>query len=280
MSVAPLRRRGADYAVFGLVGIALLFFGFPTLWMIVMALKSGADIGASPLQPFIPVIDNFRRIVTDQPLLPMIANSAVVSIGSTVLSVFIGSAAAYGILRLGRTSRAVMLIWFLFQRAVPPVVMFVPLYVLFSKFGLLNSHIGLVLAYTTFELPFVVMIMLSFFEEVPAEIGEAAQLDGASAWYRFWSIDLPLVAPGLASTTFFCLLFSWNEFILAKIIAGPDTSTLPLAVNTYLYAFGSGGTVPWGPLAAVGVVIIIPVFVVALLMQKYLVRGMTLGAVK
>lgn len=271
----------ADIAVWACLAVALVFFGFPTLWMVVTSLKSGAVIGsANPLQPFVPVADNFLRVLHDQPLGAMIANSAIISIGSTLLSVLVGSSAAFGILRVGRFGRPALVLWFLFQRAVPPVVMFVPLYVLFSQFGLLNTHLGLILAYTTFELPFVIMIMISFFEEVPAEIGEAAELDGCRAWQRFWRIDLPLVMPGLAATTFFCLLFSWNEFILAKIIAGPETTTLPLAVNTYLYAFGTGGTVPWGPLAAVGTLIILPVFAAALLMQKYLVRGMTLGAVK
>lgn len=275
------RDRVRDSAIWMLALTAVGFFGFPVLWMVLTSLKPDSAIAASaPVWLFTPILDNYHRIFTDQPLGQMIGHSALISLASTALSVIAGAAAAYGMAKLKPIGRPALTIWFLFQRAVPPVVMFVPLYVLFHNFGLLNTHLGLILAYTTFELPFVVLTMVSFFDEVPPEIGEAAMLDGCSAWQRFRLVELPLVLPGLAPTTFFCLLFSWNEFILAKIIAGPDTVTLPLAVNTYLFAFGSGGTVPWGPLAAVGTIIIFPVFAATLVMQKYLVRGMTLGAVK
>ena len=280
------RRASSRHVQDALIYIAALtvvvLFGFPVFWMVMTSIKP--TLAVSSIQPvwlFWPVLDNYKRVFVDQPLALMFANSAGIAIGSTTISVLLGSAAAYGISNKKMLGRPVLTIWFLFQRAIPPVVMFVPLYVVFHALGLLNTHLGMILAYTTFQLPFVVLMMLSFFDDLPGEIGEAAMLDGCSMLSRLFYIDLPLVLPGIAATTFFCLLFSWNEFIMAMIMSGPITITLPMAVNTYLFAFGAGGSsVPWGPLAALGTIIILPASACALLMQRFLVRGLTLGAVK
>jgi multiple sugar transport system permease protein len=285
MLIAPTRRRPARvltvcvaYVAAG--GVALVF-GFPILWMLLTALKTQADVASLvPTWIFWPTIDNFRRVISDQPMVLMLGNSSLIAVCSTAVSTLAGSAAAYGMTRKGMLGRPALTIWFLFQRAVPPVVLFVPLYVLFQELGLLNTHLGLIAAYTTFELPFVVLIMASFFDDLPPEIGEAAELDGCSPLQCLWLVELPLVLPGIATTAFFCLLFSWNEFIIAMIMSGPATATLPLAVNTYLYVLGMGSGVPWAPLSALGAIIILPAFACTLLMQKYLVRGVTLGAIK
>ena len=279
-SASPILRL-QNLLVYLAAAAIMVIFGFPVFWMVATSLKPLMSIGAlEPVWLFWPVIDSYRQVLSDQPLTLMLGNSAVIAVGSTIISVLLGSAAAYGMASRNMIGRPALTIWFLFQRAIPPVVMFVPLYVVFSKLGLLNTHIGMILAYTTFQLPFVVLMMLSFFDDLPAEIGEAARLDGCSMLQRLRYIDLPLVAPGIAATTFFCLLFSWNEFIMAMIMTGPATTTLPMAVNTYLFAFGAGSSVPWGPLSALGTIIILPAFACTLLMQRYLVRGMTMGAVK
>ena len=277
-SASPMFHRVLAYAAaFAVVGV----FGFPVFWMVATSLKPLGDIAAlEPVWLFWPVLDSYRQVFIDQPLGGMLSNSAIIALSSTAISVLLGSAAAYGMTSRKMIGRPALTIWFLFQRAIPPVVMFVPLYVMFSQLGLLNTHLGMILAYTTFQLPFVVLMMVSFFEDLPAEVGEAAMLDGCSSLQRLFHVDLPLVMPGIAATTFFCLLFSWNEFIMAMIMTGPQTTTLPMAVNTYLFAFGAGTSVPWGPLSALGTIIILLAFACTLLMQRYLVRGMTMGAVK
>lgn len=274
----PLLRHSVVYI---LVGAVAIFFSFPVFWMITASLKPVTIISSiEPVWLFKPISDNYLRVARDQPLWSMLWSSSLVATFSTLISVLLGSSAAYGIASRQMIGRPAFVLWFLFQRAIPPVVMFVPLYVVFHSLGLLNTHIGLVLSYTTFQLPFVVLMMVSFFDDLPTEIGEAAILDGCTMFQRLRYIDLPLVLPGIAATSFFCLLFSWNEFIMAMIMGGPGTQTLPLAVNNYLFAFGAGSSVPWGPLSALGTIIMVPAFACTLLMQRYLVRGMTMGAVK
>lgn len=278
---APFPRRLHKLLTYLAAAAIMVVFGFPVFWMVMTSIKPLMSIGAlEPVWLFWPVSDSYQQVFSDQPLTLMLGNSALISVCSTAISVLLGAAAAYGMASRKMIGRPALTIWFLFQRAVPPVVLFVPLYVVFSSLGLLNTHTGMVLAYTTFQLPFVVLMMLSFFDDLPGEIGEAAMLDGCTLLQRLRYIDLPLVAPGIAATTFFCLLFSWNEFIMAMIMTGPATTTLPMAVNTYLFAFGAGSSVPWGPLSALGTIIVLPAFACTLLMQRYLVRGMTMGAIK
>ena len=169
-----------------------------------------------------------------------------------------------------------MLNYLLGTRFTPFVVLALPLYLIMSKCGLLNSFVGIIVAHISFNLPFVVWMMKGFFVVVPKEIDEAARIEGYS-WFRvFLSIDIPLAKSGLAATAVFCAINSWNEFLMALILTGRDTATMPVAIPGMLTPQGT----LWGQIAAVGTIITIPVLIFAIIVQKHMVAGMTMGAVK
>ena len=158
----------------------------------------------------------------------------------------------------------------------PPFGVLIPFYLMFSRMGLLDRRISLVIVYMVFNLPFVVWMMRSFFSELPLELEESAMVDGCTRWGAFARIALPLALPGLAATMIFCVIMSWNEFLFALLLTGTQAKTAPVA----LYGFVTFREVLWGPLFAAGTIITAPVLVFTLLAQKHLVRGLTMGAIK
>ena len=162
---------------------------------------------------------------------------------------------------------------------MPLVIVAVPLYLLFREWNLLDTRRGLILAYTNLNLPFVVWMMRTFFDDIPIDLEDASLVDGASRFSTFWRIAMPLAAPGLVATAIFCLVLSWNEFLLALVLSGPNTKTLPIMVAGFLYPTGSQGF-NWGPLTAMSMVMTVPVFLFTLAVQRHLVRGLTMGALK
>lgn len=161
-------------------------------------------------------------------------------------------------------------------RFTPVVVLALPLYLLMSKIGMLNSYVGIIVAHVAFNLPFVIWMMKGFFDAIPKEIDEAARVEGYSWFKVFLKIDIPLVKSGLAATAVFCAINSWNEFLMALILTGRDTVTMPVGVPGLLTPQGT----IWGQVSAVGTVITIPVLIFAILVQKHMIAGMTMGAVK
>jgi multiple sugar transport system permease protein len=152
----------------------------------------------------------------------------------------------------------------------------VPLFLLFNRLGLRNSYLGLILVYTAFNLPFVVWMLRSFFEEVPLDLEQAAMIDGATRLRAFWNVTLPLAAAGFAATAVFVAIAAWSEFLFALILTGPDTSTLPVHLASYI----SDRTIDWGGVASTGVLVILPLVVLGLLVQRNLIKGLTMGAMK
>ena len=169
-----------------------------------------------------------------------------------------------------------MLNYLLGTRFTPFVVLALPLYLIMSKVGLLDSYVGIIVAHISFNLPFVVWMMKGFFDAVPKEIDEAARVEGYSWFQVFFRIDIPLAKSGLAATAVFCAINSWNEFLMALILTGRSTATMPVAIPGMMTPQGT----LWGQIAAVGTVITIPVLIFAILVQKHMVAGMTMGAVK
>ena len=203
-------------------------------------------------------------------------NSVIVTLASSVLAVFLGSMAAYGLARFRFRGNRDIAFYILSTRFAPPVGFIVPIYLMVQRSGLLDSQIALIIVYTSMNLSFVTWIMRGFFIEIPAEIEEAALVDGYTRWQIFLRVALPLVRPGLAATGILSAIFSWNEFLFASILAPGDAATIPV----YLSAFSASMNIDWGEYMAVGTMAVMPIMIFTLVLQRHLVRGLTFGAVR
>lgn len=252
----------------------------PVYWLVTIALKTEVDQFAQPPQwLFHPTFEHFQALLGNRSMEQALWNSVIAAVGSTICALAAGVPAAYALNSLpwpaGWADRIGF--WILSNRLLPPIVTIVPLFLMLRDLHLLNSIWSLTAVYTAFHLPFVVWMMRGFLAEVPPEIEEAARLDGASSWGVLWSIVLPLVRPGLAATAAFCVIAAWNEFLFALILTQTGAaSTLPVGIASRVTQY----EIKWGVMAAGGVLAMLPVLLFAGLTQRYLVRGLSLGAVK
>jgi len=261
--------------------VALILFLFPVVWMFLTSFKNEAEFFSSP-PVFIPKsfsLINYLNAMRFPPDgrggLQGVRDSLIISTGSMLASVLIGGPAAYSFARF-RTGGENLSFWVLSTRMFPPVASALPLFLVFRTLHLLDTHLALIIANTIFSLPFVIWLLKGFFEDLPAELEEAAMIDGATIFGAFRRVALPLVAPGLVVTALFSFIFTWNEFMFALLLTRSNVRTLTIIVPSLV----GGHEILWGEIAAVGVVAIIPNTVLALLLQRFLVRGLTLGAVK
>lgn len=267
---------------YGAVGLALLFFLFPIFWIAVTAVKLPADYLNDPPVwiPTQPTLLHFQSVMSEQGG-PALRNSLIVAGSATVLSVFLGSFAAYSLARF-RTGGRHLAFWLLSQRMMPPVVLVIPFFLLLRELGKLNPALGidrqipLIVLYAVFNLPYVVWMMRSYYEGVPVEIEESALVDGNSRLGVLTRITLPLTLPGLVATTVFAFIFAWTEFLFAVVFTRTNAVTLPVVIAGFTGAQGSN----WGRACALSVVATAPVFLLVLLVQRHFVRGLTLGAVR
>jgi multiple sugar transport system permease protein len=272
-------RTVARYAV---LLIVLTFCLFPILWVIGMSVKLPGEYMRNPPVwiPENPTLVHFQLVMPARGNLAL-KNSLIIATGATVLVMILGSLAAYSLARFNTGGRH-FAFWLLSQRMMPPVVLIVPFFLVLRSLGQihpalgLDSHAALIGLYTAFNLPFVIWLMRSYFEAVPAEIEESAQVDGATRIHAFWSITLPLAVPGLIATGTFAFIFSWMEFLFAVVFTRTKAVTLPVAISGYSGSQGSN----WGQASALAVVAMVPVFALALLVQRHFVRGLTLGAIR
>jgi multiple sugar transport system permease protein len=273
-------RRRRDWWVYGCYAVLALFLLWvlvPILQVALNSFKTENDIFTSkPRVTFHPTLSNYHTVFGQLAFLHYLLNSTIVAVGTTVLSLVVGVPAAYALARLPVPGREWWAGGILFTRMAPAVALVVPIFVIFDRLQLLGTYWALILADTTFNLPIVIWLMRGFFEEVPVELEEAAVVDGTSRFGAFTRVALPLVTPGLAASAVLCLLFSWNEFLFALVLSNSQTQTVPIGVAGFV------GTVSidWGGSSAAAVIAMIPVFVLGLLAQRFLVRGLTLGAVK
>ena len=259
-----------------LLSAAVLVTLFPVYWLATLSLKREVDQFAVPplWLRFTPTLAHYHEIFWLRPFGGYLLNSVAAAGFSTLLALIVGTAAAYSLARFPRPGLA---FWILSTRMFPPILSIIPLFLMLRWAGLLNSIAALVVLYTAFNLPFVVWMMRSFFEELPPDLEEAAMMDGETRLGALWKVVLPLVRPGLAATAAFCLVIGWNEFLFALIVAQTDAAmTLPVGIAGRVTQY----EIKWGAMSAAGVVAMLPVFLFASAMQKYLVRGLSLGAVK
>lgn len=271
------RRNRGRIAAYVAVVAFVIWVLIPIYAVFSNSLKPSLIIFSSPPKwIFHPTFEHYRHVLGRLRFDRYLENSLIVAVGSTSLALIIGTPAAYAFARMRMRGREFLAFLILFSRMVPAFVLVVPMFLIFSHLHLVNTYRALILAHTTFELPLVIWLMRSFFEDLPAELEEAARVDGASRFGAFLRVALPLSAPGLTSTAILCMLFSWNEFLFALVLSGPSTRTMPVGVSSFI------GTVSidWGGSSAAAVLAMIPIFVLGLAVQRFLVRGLTMGAVK
>lgn len=259
------------------VALVWLVFLFPLIWLIMMSLKTQVDMFAvPPLFFFQPTLEHYQATFADRNFRQAATNSLIVTAVSVVASLVLGGMAGYSLARFRSRRSEGLALGLIIGRMIPPIVFVVPLFLLFNRLGLRNQHLGLILVYTAFNLPFVVWMLRSFFEEVPVDLEQAAMIDGATRLRAFWTVTMPLAAAGIAATAVFVAIAAWSEFLFALILTGPRTTTLPV----HLAAFVSDRAIDWGGVASTGVLVILPLVALGMLVQRNLVKGLTMGAMK
>ncbi len=264
-------------ALYGLLLIVLLWTLVPVLWMMLSSLKTLTDVlSPTPLLAFKPTLMNYSSLVSGgNNLLSYFRSSILASVISTVIATTLGCFAGYGLARINFRGKRHLAFWIISTRMAPIAAVILPLFVGFTFLHLINTVWGLVIAYLSFNLPFAIWIMNAFFADLPKGMEEAALVDGATRFQTFWRVALPLTAPGIVTTAILCLVFSWNDYAFAVTFTGPGSQTLPVAASQLITQTG----VNWGQLTAIGTVVALPMVVVGLAVRRYLVRGLTLGAV-
>ncbi|MEK1887107.1 MAG: carbohydrate ABC transporter permease [Phyllobacterium sp.] len=252
----------------------------PIYWLATTSLKSNREITQEgTLYPHAPTIDNYLRLFSEKNFGAYLTNSLVVTAASVSIALVLGTLGAYAIarfrLRFGLEHKIGLLL--LTLRIVPPVVILIPVYLLMLRLGLLNKWLGLIITYTAFNITLCVWMMESFFREIPVDLEEAAMVDGDSRFGAFRRITLPLAAPGMAATAIFAVIVTFNEFMFAlALTATPKAMTMPRGTATLIGRIDTD----WASMAAAGMIGALPIVIFALLVQRHLVRGLTMGAVK
>lgn len=263
--------------VYFAIAVVLCAALFPIVWTISTSFKTEREYFTYPPVwiPRYPTLDNYHYIFFAAGL-SFLKNSLIISSFSTLLVLAISIPAAYGIARL-KVGGANLSFWILSQRMLPPIAVILPLFLMFKELKLVDTHLGLILVYSTFNISFGVWLLIGFIEEFPKDIEEAAMVDGCSRGGALMRIVLPLIAPGIVVTAIFCFIFSWNEFLFALILTRRVAETVTVELSHYL---SSESQMLWGPMAALMIVVTIPILIMALSIQKYLVKGLTFGAIK
>ncbi|HCU22131.1 MAG TPA: ABC transporter permease [Candidatus Atribacteria bacterium] len=270
------QRRVKNIVLDILIALVVIVCVFPFIWMLMTSIKTRVQTIDPSVWFFQPTLENYRAIFQKRDMFMYINNSIIVVLFTTLISVALGTFAAYGLARFQFNRKEDIAYWILSLRMLPPMAVVIPFFLLGRFVGLLDTHLLLIIVYLSFNIPFTIWMMRGFIEDIPRELEEAAWVDGCSRFQAIRRIIFPLIAPGVAATSIFCVIQSWNEFSLAFFLTSFNARTIPTTVTFFLSVLG----VIWGEMAAVGIVATIPVLIFALIVQKYLVRGLTFGAIK
>ncbi len=273
------RRQISTFMLYLVIVVVLIVIAFPVYWLITTSVKPGIETATFP-PVYVPswiTWENYAAVLKGENL-KFFANSAIIALSSTFLTTIMGAMAAYALAKtyLSFQLRRGLMLWILVTRIFPPITTIIPYYVIIKGLGLSDTHFAVIVTYVAYGLPFVIWLMLGFFQDLPADIERAAIVDGCSMWQRFRQVVLPLTLPGLAVTAIFAFIYAWNEFLYASILTSFSAKTLPVMVSTFM----SDQYLRWGEMSAMGSMMIIPVMIFAMATQRYLVRGLTFGAVK
>ena len=268
---------GKKIALYALLLLALMWTVVPLGWMVLSSFKRPDDlVSQTPTLFFAPTFQNYVGLFTGGNALGGYITNSILAAGiSTLIAVTLGCLAGYGLARSHFRGKDHVSFWIISTRMAPIAAVILPLYAVFRTLDLLNTTTGLIVAYLTFNLPFAIWIMNAFFADLPPALEEAAMVDGATKFGAFWRIALPLTAPGIVTTAILCLVFSWNDYAFAQSFSGPGSQTLPIAASQLITQTG----INWGQLMAIGTIVVLPMVVVGLAVRRYLVKGLTLGAV-
>lgn len=260
--------------IYLLIALVLVIMLFPFYWMVLTSFRSQVDnVSRIPVWFFTPTWENYQNVIARNNFLEFTYNSFVIAALSTGIGLLLGLPAAYSISRFKQEGLALAI---LIARLTPYITYLVPWYLAFRALGLLDSYIALTLTHLIVGMPLVVWIMISFFESVPIELEEAAFVDGATRLGAFMRVILPLSAPGIVAASILAFIFSWNQFLFSLVLSGPNTQPVPVAVFNFI----TYGQIDFGGLGAAAVLITLPVIILTLIIQRWIVTGLTMGAVK
>ncbi len=250
---------------------------FPIIVMITTAFKTRAQVfSVPPVWFFKPTLNNFEYVVLHYNFVRYFINSLTITLASTFLAVSIGALSGYALARFKFMGKGVVATGTLFLRMIPPVILIIPLFIMWNSIGLVNSRFGLIFAYVALNIPFNIWVLRTFIADLPVEIEESAVIDGCSEIGIFTRIIIPLISPGLAVASIFTFRISWNEFPMALVLTNRYTRTLPVSISLYMTETG----IEWGQITAMATVIALPAFIFTFAAAKSLIMGLTAGAVK
>jgi multiple sugar transport system permease protein len=263
----------------------MLVMCLPGLWVVLSAFRPNREILAKP-PVWVPeelTLDNFGKIFgfgAEQVGIPVVSyftNSLVIALTSTVIALVIGVAGGYAFARYRFRFKGGIFLGLMLFRAVPGIALSLPVFMMWSRLGLIDTQLGLIIVYVSLNVPFTIWLIDGFFRQIPTALSEAAQVDGCTRWQAFWKIEFPLAKSGIAAAGVFAFLTSWNEFALAsQLTRSTDSKTLPVGLLDFTAQF----TIDWAGMCAMAVIIIIPALVLTFIVQKHLIAGLTFGGVK
>ncbi len=275
-----LRKRLTKVLLYAAMVLLFLILVFPVYWLVLSSFKFQRDFFTSPPIFFTSdlTVSHYVAVLSNPLNLDYFTNTIVVAIASTLASVIIGTLTAYVLarIRLPFKLNRVLMVWILVNRLFPPISLAIPYYLLIRNLGLLDTKLALIMTYTSIAIPFVVWLMLAFFQDLPIEIEQAAMIDGCSMWQRFRFVVFPMSMTSMMITAIFVFLMAWNELLYAITLTVLRSRTIPVE----LAGFVGDNALAWGQMSAFSVISFIPVMVLTLAVQKYLVRGVSFGAVK
>jgi multiple sugar transport system permease protein len=280
------RKRTANVLQDGFLILYFLFALFPVFWMVLVSLKSGEELFTTQFI-FTPTLDNYRAIlfgddtvsagaVARQEFPRNFMNSVIVSTGAVIVSLLVGVPAAYALARYNFKGKENLAFTFLSFRFAPELVVIIPLSVLYRQLGLYDTYFGIIWVYQLVTLPLLIWVLRSYFEDISPEIEQAAMVDGYPWWQIFWRILLPLVRPGLAAASLLAFVFAWNNFIFPLVLGASNVQTVTVSSLGYI----SSAQAFFNRMAAASVISSVPQIILALSIQRYLIRGLSFGAVK
>lgn len=259
----------------GAVGITLVFSA-PVIWMALAAFKNISDIYAIPpvWLPDFTYLDNFKLLLSEN--WPFLLNSIIVTIGATALCMALALPAAFGLVNSRFKGRNLLADWILSTRMMPPIAAAVPLFMLFNGLGMLDTIWALIIVYAGFNLPFAIWVAMSFFRKIPKELMEASRLDGCTFFQTFAKVAVPMARSGIATVSTFVFIFAWNELLLALFLTTREAKTFPVVISS----FSTVTKTYWELISAATIIQILPPIIFTLLVQRHIVSGLTMGAVK
>lgn len=285
MSAGTIERPWQRWLIRLGVFIAMVILVVPGAWVVLTAFRPNIEVLARPavwipqqltLHNFLGI---FGQLDTQQglPVANYFINSLVISITSTVVAIAVGMMGGYAFARFHFRGKAALFLGFMLSRTVPGVALSLPLFIIWARLGIIDTSFGLIIVYMAINIPFTIWLTDGFFRQIPADLSEAAQIDGCTRWQAFWKVEFPLARSGLASAAIFAFLTSWNEYALASQLTRTTASkTMPVGLMDFTAQF----TVDWTGMSAMAVLIIIPALVLTFIVQKHLIAGLTFGGVK